>query len=1082
MTNKPIFFDASGKRRKIINILLSLSILLIVSALLFIGFYIVKLNKINSIVETKEQKPVSALSNTTLLYTDNHPKAYSIVSDRIEKIDTLILPKYLATSSTISTPPSYQSYIKDINFIGNNKPVHYKRFFMLSSKDYLQQPTDREANTTVTSKVDAQFPSLISTTQMLTIRDDLLSNKAEGLYIDLDLAVIKNKTVADQYIVWFDSFKALLQDKNLQLGLIVQPSTFNTYNSPLLHEADMLYISFNSSNSVAKQIDQIKSIWPMMPKNITYEIPTISREQNMRRINSYIKSVDYVTAQNLIIDTKIDTRSTEPIVHKSGYTSTSINDAITANNIAIKLKSEKLIAGQTQYAIANPGFEEYTTWKLLENPYEEIRNNYLLSQNLIASLDIKTVGEGKIYTIDQFAKYGNRKIELSSDNSITSSKVEKPNDIAVVKASGKKPKQIAITFDDGPHQTETEKVLDILDRYHVKGTFFMVGKNVIAHPDVVKSVVARGHEVENHTYDHPVFSKLTQQSQINQIKATSELLKEISGQPVHFFRKPYSDNNTINTQEDLQYLKELKSLGLEASEYDIDSKDWLLDNGNQVVAKVKNDIENSKGDYSQILFHDAHTGIDQTLDALPKIIEYIQSQGIEIVRVDQLGNKKTNFTASTTQTYRAIDWKNRMFTLIIWINILFICFALFRYALMIFGAIAYNIKHRLTSFFFNKIDNSQRRNPKLTIIIACYNEELVIGRTIQSLLDSSYKNFTIVVVNDGSTDKTENVVKEFCSKDKRVKLITKPNAGKAAALQVGIKYTQNPWLVFCDADTIFDANALHNFTNTIFTNKNIGAVAGRITVGNDINALTRSQVLEYGVSHLFTKAAQDILNTITVVPGASGLWSRTALQKVNGFDHDTLAEDADATLKVIGMGKRVKYNSTVTAKTEAPSDLKMLYKQRTRWQLGNMQAIIKHKKGLFNRRYGNLGFVGLPMFYIEILTTIFYPLLMSFSILVILAKIFSWTAILPTNLGFVSSKIFILFSLSLILIELCLSIFVILFERKSIKSKLLLLCTLPYYLLYYKSFLSIATIASLLRAFRGTFHGWGHLKRTATVK
>lgn len=1083
MASNPIFFDATGKRRKIVNIILPIVVVLSLIVSGFIVYYVIKLEKINGIVKTSETKTVSDNSNTTLLYTENHPKAGPITNDQIEKIDTIIIPKYRVTATSVETPTAYKSFVENINFVSSNKPVHYQRYYLISAKDYNNPPTEREQQSSETTKIDSKLPQLISVDQMLSVREDLLRNKVSGLYIDLDMSVINSQVKSSEFREWLTSFKTILMDKKIKLGVTVQPQSLNEFSIPVLQKSDLLYVSFDSSTRYDTQINKILANQQLFQKNVTYELPTVSRDQNTSEFNNYIKSIDYVTAQNNIIDVPVASRTTEPVTINTKQSNYFINDAITSNNILLRLKSGSVVTKDTQFAIANPGYEEYTLWKLLELPFDTIRNNYLLSENVVASLDIKTEGEGQISSISNSGKYGNRSIELATDSSIIASKIITQNSLPVVVKTGKLPKKIALTFDDGPHPEYTEKVLDILDSYNVKGTFFMVGTNVRINAAIVKEVVNRGHEVENHTFDHPVFSKLTSEAQVNQIMATSALIEELSGQKVQYFRKPYSDNNIITTQADLAYLKELKQLGLQASEYDIDSKDWLLDSSDEVVAKVKKDLEASSGDYSQILFHDAHQGINRTLQALPQVIEYLQDKDIQIVRVDQLDSKPNNpVVASTTSTYRAIDGKNRIFELIVWLNIMLICLALLRYLIILFGAIAYAIRHRLSRSFFKRIDNKQRRTPKLTVIIACYNEELVIGRTIESLLGNTYKNISIIVVNDGSTDATKNIVEAYCRVHKNVKLVNVPNGGKAKALQAGINRARTKWIVFCDADTIFEESALYHFTNTFFANKNLGAVAGRIVVGNDINALTRAQVIEYGISHTFIKASQDAIESITVVPGASGLWSRAALNKIGGFSQDTLAEDADATMELISIGKKVKYNSSVSAKTEAPSTIHMLYKQRTRWQLGNMQAITKHRSGLFNRKYGVLGFFGLPMFYLELLTALLYPVLLTFSAFLICNELYQWDLLVPPRVAFVTSPAFILFSMSLILTELLMGIFVIVIEKKSLRSKMLLLLTLPYYLLYYKTFLSVATIISLLRALRGTFHGWGHLKRTATVK
>lgn len=1081
--NKPVFFDTSGKRRYFVNVGVLVFTILAIAISSFVGVYVYRLNQINKIAKNTSQKDANPNTNIALLYTSTNDKAYAVARDQIEKVDTILLPKYFVSETKIETPKKYQEQIEDIRFISQNKPVHYNSYFLLSNTDYIKQPTERESISLSGKSISSsELPRLVTLQQMLAIRSDVVDANSKGLYVELDLSSIQSETEVSGIKAWLEGFRTLMNEKDLKLGIMFKASDLSPINQSIVENSDQNYIRFSQEQPRQEQIDKIAALIPQHQNNIIIEIPTVSTGLDRLPYNDYIKSVEYAEIEPQIIETTLTNRTLEPTEFTTDKTIYGVNDAVTANNLIWSLKAKNLIGNDTEFAITDPGYEEFTLWKLLQNPFEPIRNYYLLTENMSASLSIKQEGEGEVSSLRDEGAPGQRQIETPDKIFITASTVNKPQTPATVAKSGKLPKKIALTFDDGPHPEDTYKVLDILDKYDVKGTFFLVGSNVLANPDVAKNIVQRGHEVENHTYDHPVFSKLTPDSQINQIKANTELIEAVTGQDVRFFRKPFSDNNDIQTEQDLEYLKTLNNLGLEASEYDIDSKDWLLDTSDQVVEKVINDLKTSNGDYSQILFHDTHQNIYRTLDALPPIIEFLQSNNIEIVRVDQLVSNSTLAETTTTKEFRAIEIKNILFAGFVWINVFLVVVALLKYAWMIFGSISYHFKHRFRNAFLRRVNEKQRNWPTLGIIIACHNEELVIGKTLQGLLDSSYKKFRVTIIDDGSTDNTAEIVREFCDKDKRFKLLSIPNGGKANALVRGISITRTKWLVFCDADTIFDTDALRGFADSIFTNKRVGAVAGRIFVGNTINALTRSQAIEYGIAHIFTKAAQDIINSITVVPGALGLWNRDSLVAVGGFTSETLAEDADATMNLISANKRVKYFSSITARTEAPEKMKMLYKQRTRWQLGNMQATIKHRKGLFRKKYGGLGFFGLPMMIHELLTTLLYPALLGFTIFVLSGRIFNWEFVIPSNLQFITSDWFLLFSFSLVAIELLLSIFVIIREPTTRKQKLSLLLTLPYYLIIYKTFLSYSTLVAMMRAARGTLQGWGHLTRTATVK
>ena len=545
-------------------------------------------------------------------------------------------------------------------------------------------------------------------------------------------------------------------------------------------------------------------------------------------------------------------------------------------------------------------------------------------------------------------------------------------------------------------------------------------------------------------------------------------------------------DTAVETTINIDYLASLKSLGLEASEYDIDSKDWDSATVEESVNRVIDSIDKSEGNYSQILLHDNHEKIDITLKALSIIISELKDRGIEMVRVDELAGAALSGPPApvATSALLAFDTKDKLVTWIVWGNTILIALTLVKYFWVFFGMAFYSFKRGLRRLFIRKM---RRKDPPvflphLTVIIACYNEELVIERTLQSLIDCNYPWLKIIVVNDGSKDRTAEVVSSFAAKHPSVELFNVPNGGKARALRYGIAQAHSKWLVFCDADTIFDKNALHNFAYSTMSEKNLGAVAGKVIVGNDINFLTRAQVIEYGIAHMFFKSAQDSFNTVTVVPGAISLWNREALLSIGGFTPDTLAEDADATLRVIIKGKTVRYWSNVKAKTEAPLTIRMHYKQRTRWQLGNMQAIYKHRDALLNSRDGSLGIIGLPFFYVDMVAALVYPILFIFALIIMSVHVFEFEDLVPQNVGFIISPLFTAYSLSMFVFEILLAIVVIIAERKSFLSKLGLLSTIPYYVVVYRFLLSYATLVAGLRALKGTLQGWGHLARTASVR
>ena len=140
----------------------------------------------------------------------------------------------------------------------------------------------------------------------------------------------------------------------------------------------------------------------------------------------------------------------------------------------------------------------------------------------------------------------------------------------------------------------------------------------------------------------------------------------------------------------------------------------------------------------------------------------------------------------------------------------------------------------------------------------------------------------------------------------------------------------------------------------------VGAVAGNVKVGNQVNLLTKWQAIEYISSQNFDRKAFAYLNAITVVPGAIGAFRKKAIEEAGGFTTDTLAEDCDLTIRILRCGYIVENDNTAIAMTEAPETLKQFFKQRFRWSYGVMQTFWKNRDALLNWRYRWLGYAALP--------------------------------------------------------------------------------------------------------------------------
>jgi peptidoglycan-N-acetylglucosamine deacetylase len=265
--------------------------------------------------------------------------------------------------------------------------------------------------------------------------------------------------------------------------------------------------------------------------------------------------------------------------------------------------------------------------------------------------------------------------------------------------------------------------------------------------------------------------------------------------------------------------------------------------------------------------------------------------------------------------------------------------------------------------------------PGVTVLIPAHNEESVIVQTVQSVLLSDLSAIRVVVVDDGSTDRTLELLQANFGKNDCVRIIHQSNRGKAAALNNALSHAQTDIVVTIDADTEIEPDAIRQLLRH-FSNPKVGAVAGNVKVGNRSRWLTRWQALEYITSQNMEKRAFDLLNCITVVPGALGAWRREAIEAAGGITADTVAEDADLTIAIRKLGWRVTYDEEAIAWTEAPETPAQLIRQRFRWTFGTLQSFWKHSDTLFRPKYGTLGCVALPnIFIFQIVLPLVSPVL-----------------------------------------------------------------------------------------------------------
>ncbi len=249
---------------------------------------------------------------------------------------------------------------------------------------------------------------------------------------------------------------------------------------------------------------------------------------------------------------------------------------------------------------------------------------------------------------------------------------------------------------------------------------------------------------------------------------------------------------------------------------------------------------------------------------------------------------------------------------------------------------------------------SENYRPKVSVIIPSYNEEVGIINTIKSVAESEYKNMEIVVVNDGSTDKTDELVKKFKSKFKKeekeikLKYFYKKNEGKGKALNYGIKHSSGEIIITIDADCAITPTTIKNFIKP-FADPNVSAAVGNVKIGNTHTTVGVVQFLEF-LNSFYAKNAESVLGTIYIIGGAAAAFRKEVFDKVGLYSDTNITEDIDISVRICDAGMKIVYVDDAIVYTEGASDVSGLAKQRLRWKIGWFQTMYLHKYLIFSTK------------------------------------------------------------------------------------------------------------------------------------
>ena len=582
----------------------------------------------------------------------------------------------------------------------------------------------------------------------------------------------------------------------------------------------------------------------------------------------------------------------------------------------------------------------------------------------------KVEGTGEIINVDATPTDGHRTVTADARGLIRDEHYAGYPTPYVVNRTGASPKLIALTFDDGPDPVWTPQILQILRDKKAPATFFVIGENALAHPFILKDILAQGSEIGNHSYTHPNLGETSPRGVALELNTTQRLVQAYTGRSMRMVRIPYFGDAEPTTEIELRPVLEAQQAGYINIGLHVDTEDWqrpgvqaIIDNAFAAIEAGK-DLPDTSPNKSRnvILLHDAGGDRAQTVAALPAIIDGLRARGYTIVPVSKLAGlspAEVNPVIAGTDLV-AVRFDVGVFLLLAGLD------TLLRYLFFtaIFLGTARAILLALLAVRSNLPRNRAIAPPIdparfVSVLIPAYNEARVIEASVRRVLSSEEVRLEVIVIDDGSADGTGDIVEAAFPGEPRVRLLRLENGGKAEALNRGLEFATGEVIVALDADTQFEPTTIARLTRW-FADGEIGAVAGNAKVGNRVNLVTKWQAVEYVTAQNLERRALDRFDAITVVPGAVGAWRRAALDMVGGYPHDTLAEDQDLTIAIQRAGWLVEYDVDAVAWTEAPETFGSLAKQRFRWAFGTLQCLWKHRRILKDRRPAGLALVGIP--------------------------------------------------------------------------------------------------------------------------
>lgn len=253
--------------------------------------------------------------------------------------------------------------------------------------------------------------------------------------------------------------------------------------------------------------------------------------------------------------------------------------------------------------------------------------------------------------------------------------------------------------------------------------------------------------------------------------------------------------------------------------------------------------------------------------------------------------------------------------------------------------------------------------PLFSAIVPAYNEEKSIMATLQSLVDLDYPKdrIEIIVVNDGSKDRTKEIVENFVAlhPTSKITLLNQENQGKGKAMNTGLAVAEGEFFACLDADSFIAPNALKAMLPIFAHDQNVAAACPLLKVKNPQSILQKVQWYEY-VVNMFYKFLNAKLDCIHVTPGPFSVYKTKVIKDLGGYDETTITEDLEIAIRLQKHQYKIVQTLDTVVETIVPTTWKKLFRQRIRWYKGSVDNSIKYRKLIFNKKYGDFGIIRMP--------------------------------------------------------------------------------------------------------------------------